>query len=335
MSALATVALTTAVIAAAGVEPAPLGPLVDLSGHRLHVHCTGKGRPTVVVESGFYEFSFDWALVQTRVSAFTRICTYDRAGHAWSDPGPLPRTFDQITLELRDALARLGEGAPFLLVGHSFGGPVVRHFATLHPEEVAGIVLVDSVHEDERVVIQGKAVRLRASAQGRSIPPPREYLLRAEQDQRGRVAAPSAAAVEPPVDRLPAALQQLHLWAEAQPQLEEAQGSERDWSPEYFARWAAAPQEGSLGQVPLVVLTRAHGGYGDDLDVPAAQLDVERRRRQQQLVRLSRRGRQVIVAAGHDMHLEAPDVVARAIRDLVETARRSPAVRRPARVDAP
>ena len=321
MSALAALALTTTVIAAAGVEPAPLGPLVDLSGHRLHVHCTGKGRPTVVVENGFDEFSFDWALVQERASAFTRICTYDRAGHAWSDPGPLPRTFDQITLELRDGLARLGEGGPFILVGHSFGGPVVRHFAVVHPEDVAGIVLVDSVHEDERVVVQGKAVRLRASAQGRSIPSPREYLLRAEQAPRAPVAASTSAVVEPPVDRLPAHLQSLHLWAQAQPRLEEAQGSERDWSPEYFARWAATPQEGSLGRVPLIVLTRAQGGYGDGLDVPAAQLESERRQRQQQLVRLSRRGRQVIVAAGHDMHLEAPDVVARAIRDLVEAAR--------------
>jgi pimeloyl-ACP methyl ester carboxylesterase len=333
MSAFAALAFTT-MIAAAGREPAPLGPLVDLSGHRLHLHCTGKGRPTVVVENGFYEFSFDWALVQTRVSGFTRICTYDRAGHAWSDPGPRPRTFDQITLELRDGLARLGESAPFVLVGHSFGGPVVRHFAALHPEEVAGIVFVDSVHEDERVVIQGKAVRLRASAQGRPIPPPREYLLRAEQDRRARVTTPASAVVEPPVDRLPAPFQRLHLWAEAQPQLEEAQGSERDWSPEYFARWAATPQEGTLGEIPLVVLTRAQGGYADDLDVPAAQLEAERRQRQQQLVRLSGRGRQVIVAAGHDMHLEAPDVVARAIRDLVEAARRSPAARRP-KVGAP
>jgi pimeloyl-ACP methyl ester carboxylesterase len=151
------------------------GPLV---GHRLHVHCTGKRGPTVVVESGFDEFSFDWALVQLRVSTVARICTYDRAGHAWSDPGPRPRTLDQITLELRDALGRLGEAPPFVLVGHSFGGAVVRHFASIHPDEVAGVVLVDSVQQDQRVVIQGRAVRVRASAEGRPIPPPRESLLR-------------------------------------------------------------------------------------------------------------------------------------------------------------
>ena len=321
--------------ASVAVEPAPLGPLVDLSGHRLHVHCTGKGRPTVVVENGFYEFSFDWALVQSRVSAFTRICTYDRAGYAWSDPGPLPRTFDQITLELRDALGRLGEHGRLVLVGHSFGGPVVRHFAAVHPDEVAGVVLVDSAQEDQRVVIQGQAVRLRASASGKPIPAAREDLRRAEQTRRPPVAAEASAIVEPPLDRLPPEIQGLHLWAAAQPELEDAQGSEREWSPEYFARWAATPQEGSLGAIPLVVLTRAEGGYRDAVDVPAAQLEAERKELQQKLVRLSRNGRQVIVAAGHDMHLEAPDVVAQAIREVVDAARRLPAPRRPRRGATP
>src|SRR5690242_4801294 len=90
-------------------RPKPLGKMVDLGGHRLHVNCTGKGRPTVVVENGLGDFSFDWILVQSRVSEFTRICAYDRAGYAWSDPGPKPRTFAQINLELRDALSKLGE----------------------------------------------------------------------------------------------------------------------------------------------------------------------------------------------------------------------------------
>ena len=96
-------------VACWGEAPAPPGKLVELGGHRLHVNCSGKGSPTVVVENGLGDFSFDWVLVQSRVSRFTRICTYDRAGYAWSDPGPKPRTFAQLNLELRDALAKLGE----------------------------------------------------------------------------------------------------------------------------------------------------------------------------------------------------------------------------------
>src|SRR3989442_13982633 len=101
------------VMRASAAEPAtrpqPSGKLVDLGGHRLHVNCTGKGSPTVVVENGLGDFSFDWILVQTKVAAFTRICTYDGAGYAWSEPGPLPRTFAESNRQLHDALSRLGE----------------------------------------------------------------------------------------------------------------------------------------------------------------------------------------------------------------------------------
>src|ERR1700722_11494907 len=86
-----------------GSRPEPPGKLVDLGGHKLHVNCTGKGSPIVVVENGFGDFSFDWIPVQNRVAPFTRVCTNDRAGYAWSDRGPQPRTFAQINLELHDA----------------------------------------------------------------------------------------------------------------------------------------------------------------------------------------------------------------------------------------
>src|ERR1700720_489326 len=102
------------IFAATAPEPKPIGKLVDLGGHRLHVNCNGKGSPTVVVENGLGDFSFDWILVQKKASSFARICTYDRAGYAWSNPGPQPRTFAQLDLELRDALAKLKELGPFI-----------------------------------------------------------------------------------------------------------------------------------------------------------------------------------------------------------------------------
>jgi pimeloyl-ACP methyl ester carboxylesterase len=161
--------------------PPHKGKLVDLGEHRLHVNCIGRGNPVVVVENGLGDFSFDWLLVQERVAAFARVCTYDRAGYAWSDPGPKPRTFAQINLELRDALSKLNENGPYVLVGHSFGGPVVRSFALSYPRDVAGMVLVDSAFEGMRVGIGAKkTLRLGDDAQGREIPAPRERMEAAD-----------------------------------------------------------------------------------------------------------------------------------------------------------
>jgi len=202
--------------------PKPLGKLVDLGGHRLHVNCTGQGGPTIVVENGLGDFSFDWSLVQSRVSAFARICTYDRAGYAWSDPGPKPRSFVQLNLELHDALSKLGESGPLVLVGHSYGGPVVRNFALTYPKEVAGIVFVDSAFEGERVGIGGKAtMRLGEDAKGKPIPPPRENISPSDNPALPPEIADQikqlAAHLDPLYEILPKGDQKLQLWAQAQP----------------------------------------------------------------------------------------------------------------------
>jgi pimeloyl-ACP methyl ester carboxylesterase len=311
--------------AATTSEPKPLGKLVDLGGHHLHVNCTGKGSPTVVVENGLGDFSFDWILVQSRVSRFTRICTYDRAGYAWSDPGPRPRTFSQVNLELRDALSKLSEQGPFVLVGHSYGGPVVRNFATTYPHEVAGIVLVDASFEGQRVGIGGKAMmRLGDGAKGKSIPPAHEDMKESDKPVVQENTTPQAQQpLDPMYNALQPAEQKLQLWAQSLPGIEDAENSQREWSAEYFAKWLATPQGGTLGTIPLVVLTRAEGEYSDgDYDIPAAQLEKERKEGQAKLALLSANSKQIIVHSGHNMELEAPDDVTAAIRRVVEAAQR-------------
>jgi pimeloyl-ACP methyl ester carboxylesterase len=278
----------------------------------------------VVVENGLGDFSFDWILVQERVSSFSRICTYDRAGYAWSDFGPMPRTFDQINLELRDALAKIGEKGPYVLVGHSYGGPVVRNFATIYPKSVAGIVLVDAAHEGLRVGVGGKqTIRLGEDAKHRDIPPPHEQLTPSDKPSPPPVGASQA---PQPLDQmynvLPPKEQKLQLWAQNLPQIDETESSQREWSAEYFAKQLANPQAGTLGSIPLIVLTRAEGGYGNDQDVPAAQLEQERKDGQARLVQLSTNSRQTIVHCGHNMELEAPADVSVAIVQLVEAVRR-------------
>lgn len=283
--------------------------MVDLGGHRLHVWCMGAGAPAVVIENGLGDFSFDWILVQQKAAAFTRICTYDRAGYAWSDAGPMPRSYSQLNLELHDALANLGERGPFILVGHSFGGGVVRNYAAAYPAEVAGMVLVDIVHEDQRIPMGPQFARVRDFASGRPIPKPRENLL--ESDQPPAALAKDTGKIAAPYDRLPTREQQLHLWAESLPALDTAETSQKDWSSESLALFHATPQDGILGNLPLVVLTRGQDGYRD------AEVEQERKRLQAQLARLSKRGAQVIVPSGHNMHLENPDAVVDAIRAVL------------------
>ena len=305
--------------------PEPLGTLVDVGGHRLHVRCTGRGNPTVVVENGLGDFSFDWLLVQSRVARVSRICTYDRAGYAWSDPGPKPRTFAQLNLELRDALSRLGEDGPYLLVGHSFGGPVVRNFALLYPAKVAGIIFVDSAFEGQRVGIGGKAtIRLGDGAKGMAIPAPHEQMAESDRSPVRATSRPGAPkSLDPLYGVLPPAEKRLQLWAQSRPELEDAENSQRDWSGEYFAKWLAAPQAGTLGGIPLIVLTRADGGYREgDSDIPAAQLERERKEGQAKLAVLSTNGRQVYLHCGHNMELEAPGEISAAIQEMIVAVRR-------------
>jgi pimeloyl-ACP methyl ester carboxylesterase len=111
----------------------------------LHIWRSGETGPSVVLESGIAGTSLSWKPVQDRVSAFARVCSYDRAGLGWSDPTRAPRSVDNIVSELRELLRDAAIPAPYILVGHSFGGLVVRHFAALHPSDVAGVVLVDPV----------------------------------------------------------------------------------------------------------------------------------------------------------------------------------------------
>ncbi len=129
------------------VYPAP-GQLVDVGGYQLHIHCTGAGSPTVILESAFPGISADWAWVQPQVANTTRVCAYDRAGMGWSDLGPQPRDASQIAAELHTLLHRAGIQPPYVLVGHSLGGLFVRRYAAHYPNELAGMVLVDATHPD-------------------------------------------------------------------------------------------------------------------------------------------------------------------------------------------
>ena len=126
----------------------PPGKLVDVNGHLMHINCIGERGPTVILESGLGTMSADWANVQPEVAKTTRVCAYDRAGTGWSEPGQTLRDPKQIARELHTLFGAAGIDGPYVLVGQSFGGLYVRMYADMYPNEVAGMVLVDSSHPD-------------------------------------------------------------------------------------------------------------------------------------------------------------------------------------------
>nr|NGX52302.1 putative aminoacrylate hydrolase RutD [Candidatus Anoxychlamydiales bacterium] len=126
----------------------PIGKLVDVEGYQLHIHSTGEGGPAVVLDAGLSGTSLGWSLVQSEVSKFTQVCSYDRAGYAWSDESLSKRTSKNLAKELHVLLHKANISSPYILVGHSFGGCNMLMFADMYPEETLGIVLVDSVHEE-------------------------------------------------------------------------------------------------------------------------------------------------------------------------------------------
>jgi pimeloyl-ACP methyl ester carboxylesterase len=120
------------------------GQLIDVGGHRLYLNCTGTGSPTVVIEPGAGLMSSDLALIAPVVARDTRVCVYDRAGRGWSEPGRTAQDGAQIATDLHTLLQRGNVPGPYVLAGHSFGGLYALTFAARHPEDVAGLVLVDS-----------------------------------------------------------------------------------------------------------------------------------------------------------------------------------------------
>src|SRR5687768_3684140 len=128
--------------------------LVDIGGRRLYIKCMGEGSPSVILEHGMATESGSWAVVQGAVARFTRVCAFDRAGRGTSDPAPVPRTSEDMVADLHALLQNANVPRPYILVGNSLGGFNARLFAHKYPDEVAGLVLVDSMHADQFAQIE-------------------------------------------------------------------------------------------------------------------------------------------------------------------------------------
>lgn len=325
---------TTAEAQSASTPPPypPPGKLVDMGGWRLHIHCTGKvstSQPTVLLEAGAGGFSVDWSLVQPRVARFARVCSYDRAGSGWSDLGPRPRTLHQIVWELHTLLEKAGARPPYVLVGHSYGGILVRLYAATYPAEVAGIVLDESGHESGVAsLINGKMIRLVETATGKPIPAVKTSNPLRESDIPPNIRSQIEAAArqfgshanDPPYNKLPADAQRMRTWALSQRKHYAA--NDNPFEGEELAAMLAEQKkkEHPLGDMPLVVLSR---GIPEHEGPNGQAVEEEHKRNQAALVRLSRIGKQIIAArSGHHILLDEPELVATSIRDIVAATRR-------------
>ena len=283
----------------------------------MHLHCAGSGTPTVVIDAGNGCFSLEWTPLQERLASVTRVCTYDRAGYGWSEPGPSPRDGAAAVADLHALLQAAGEPAPYLLVGHSLGGAHVRLYAAAHPDLVAGLVLVDApaahalspqmAGSMQASIGFYQVMRLLAGS----------GLLRVLGPLGGESAMPETAR------KLPAALQDTYLNLVLDPQQHTTSLDEMHALPDTLRQvHAAASGQGALGDLPLVVLAAGQqmAPGSTPFDSRRVAVDQEHIDAQTALASLSSHGEQRLIEhSGHQVHLDAPEAVLDAVSDLVDT----------------
>lgn len=268
----------------------PMDKLIDIGTHKLHIYCLGAGSPAIVIDVGAGGSYTSWQHVQEQLAEDTRVCAYDRAGYGQSEPGPMPRDGRRAADELHRLLQNAGEEGPFLLVGHSLGGLNMQVFAASYPEQVAGVVLLDPSPLGWMM--------------GDGFPELRDLFV--QETAAMRAAADAARASSEPAEQAQAA-----FW--------EAVASEHE---ELFGQ--TAQQVGAIstfGRVPLLVIgaTEPDSRFGDDSEAFRQFWNNESRK----LATRSERGRFLLAeGSSHNIHLDAPQLVTDAVREMLLESRK-------------
>lgn len=289
----------------------PLGEWIELDGRRLHLRRVGTGGPSIVIESGGGASSVMWWPLQDRLAALSTVVTYDRAGLGWSDPAPLPRTLVERADELHSLLRCAQIPPPYVLVGLSYGGPLIRLFAAQHRELVAGLVFVDIGHEAvfsepgalKYVRLSARMFRVASVLVALGV----TRVLRI----RGIPTSPTA---------LPyTEVQQRILHSRFPPAHAFRAGADEFASMQGIAgAMQGLGRPGVLGSLPVVVLS-----HGKPFPGPFAVLETNHLRGQQELAALSSNSGLVIATnSSHAIPLEEPQLVLDAITRVFTEVRR-------------
>jgi pimeloyl-ACP methyl ester carboxylesterase len=281
----------------------PAGRMVSIGTHDIHLNCVGTGSPTVVFESDLDQYgSLSWVPVQEGIGQVTRACSYDRAGILWSEPGPLPRDGETIASELHAVLDSAGEEGPYVLVGHAFGGAYVRIFAGKYPDDVGGMVLLESSHPE--MLTRFAEYGVVPEIPDRSIRP--LILLLSHLGSPGRYKGNE---YNLPPD----------IYDPVQAFLPESSMAWFDETVESSNTLAEAGQYMHLGDWPLIVLaTSGPSPSLGDLGLKLDDLSIELQR---ELLLLSENSEFRSYEIGHYPQLQMPEVVTEAIQDVLERCR--------------
>ena len=308
----------------------PPGLLVDIAGPRLHLRLhlvdAGQGSPIVIFESGIAASSLNWTAIQTEVARFTRACTYDRAWLGWSDPAPEPRVTSRLVQELHSLLAAARVPAPYVLIGHSFGGLLVQAYAVAHPDQVAGLVLIDPLPASEWAHASGERLRIlrwgiRLSRRGALLARLGVVRISLTLLSGGRrwipklVARLSSGRAEFTLSRLVGEVQKMppEVWPMVQAHWCQPQAF-LGMAKYFEALPESAEQAAALGDLPLIPVTI----------LSAANSTPAQRAERDAMASRSPHGKHSTVRdSGHWIHLDQPEVVIEAIREMVEVVRRA------------
>lgn len=298
-----------------------IGPDGGREWHPVETGLPGQRSPTVVLEAGASIHSIAWARVQDDAAEFTRACSYDRPGLGWSEGVREAQSPQQVAETLHTLLANGGEQPPYLLVGHSLGGIYVRAFAALYPGK-AGMVLVDSSHENQNQLLPAEFVKLN-NTQMLAI-------------QFCQAAAPfglvqAVKMMDSLVAVFPLTEEEKKPLLAAMNRTTYCGAAARELG--MFNAYTSQPRElASLGDMPLIVLTSGYTAQEMYAELPPAlqsQLTIEVVQAeveawdamQEELAGLSTRGKRMVVReSGHNIQLDAPQVIIDAIREALEQA---------------